>query len=83
MLCEKFQLIYHRWLTHCAADVSTSIYGEKLKEQVEERLDFYDKGVAPRKNIDVMVEALKSVGGGAMDVDTPVTDGEGEITVFF
>jgi nucleolar protein 56 len=27
---------------------------------VEERLDFYDKGVAPRKNIDVMKAAIGS-----------------------
>merc|ERR1711903_101559 len=31
----------------------TNLYGEKLKEQVEERLRFYDTGAAPRKNIDV------------------------------
>jgi hypothetical protein len=28
--------------------------------QVEERLAFYDSGVPPRKNIDVMREAMKS-----------------------
>lgn len=38
----------------------TTAFGEKLREQVEERLDFYDKGVAPRKNIDVMKAALES-----------------------
>lgn len=27
---------------------------------MEERLDFYDKGVAPRKNIDVMKAAQES-----------------------
>jgi len=37
------------------------VFGEKLREQVEERLDFYDKGVAPRKNIDVMKAALENV----------------------
>lgn len=36
------------------------MFGEKLREQVEERLDFYDKGVAPRKNIDVMKAALET-----------------------
>lgn len=35
------------------------MFGEKLREQVEERLDFYDKGVAPRKNIDVMKDAIE------------------------
>jgi nucleolar protein 56 len=43
------------------AEVGTTIFGEKLKEQVEERLSFYDKGVAPRKNIDVMKSALAEV----------------------
>jgi len=45
----------------CFLDTSTTAYGEKLREQVEERLDFYDKGVAPRKNIDVMKSAIESV----------------------
>ncbi|RXH96035.1 hypothetical protein DVH24_008535 [Malus domestica] len=42
------------------ADSSSTVFGEKLREQVEERLDFYDKGVAPRKNIDVMKSAIES-----------------------
>merc|ERR1711920_517292 len=46
------------------ADVTTTAFGEKLKEQVEERLSFYDKGVAPRKNIDVMAQAMKDAGMG-------------------
>ncbi|PON77350.1 Nop domain containing protein [Parasponia andersonii] len=44
----------------CFAEKSTTTFGEKLREQVEERLEFYDKGVAPRKNIDVMKAALES-----------------------
>ncbi|EFJ12362.1 hypothetical protein SELMODRAFT_167367 [Selaginella moellendorffii] len=43
----------------CYLETSTNAFGQKLKEQVEERLDFYDKGVAPRKNIDVMKLACK------------------------
>ena len=34
-----------------------------MKDQVEERLKFYDSGVAPRKNIDVMREAMAASGG--------------------
>ncbi|XP_039689177.1 nucleolar protein 56 isoform X2 [Medicago truncatula] len=45
----------------CFSEKGTSAFGEKLREQVEERLDFYDKGVAPRKNIDVMKSAIESV----------------------
>ncbi|XP_078171590.1 nucleolar protein 56-like [Carex rostrata] len=45
----------------CFSETSTTVFGEKLREQVEERLDFYDKGVAPRKNLDVMKSALESM----------------------
>ena len=38
----------------CFLEQSTDAFGIKLKEQVEERLRFYDEGVAPRKNLDVM-----------------------------
>ncbi|OIT35977.1 PREDICTED: nucleolar protein 56-like [Nicotiana attenuata] len=57
----------------CFLDTSTTTFGEKLREQVEERLDFYDKGVAPRKNIDVMKSAIETVEGKdtEMDVDEP------------
>ncbi|KAJ6882447.1 nucleolar protein 56-like [Populus alba x Populus x berolinensis] len=50
----------------CFSESGTTIFGEKLREQVEERLDFYDKGVAPRKNIDVMKAAI----GSAENKDT-------------
>lgn len=36
------------------SDNPSSAYGVKLREQVEERLEFYKSGKAPRKNIDVM-----------------------------
>lgn len=35
-------------------DEPTKAYGEQLRDQVEERLKFYDTGETPRKNIDVM-----------------------------
>lgn len=47
---------FHFWF----AEKNTNTFGEKLREQVEERLDFYDKGVAPRKNIDVMKSAIEN-----------------------
>jgi len=37
----------------------STVFGEKLREQVEERLKFYETGATPRKNIDVMREALQ------------------------
>ncbi|KAL5209317.1 hypothetical protein ABZP36_004940 [Zizania latifolia] len=51
----------------CYSESATSVFGQKLREQVEERLDFYDKGVAPRKNLDVMKAAIDSVANGASD----------------
>lgn len=42
----------------CFTDVSTSLFGEKLKEQVEERLRFYEEGIAPRKNTAAMEVGL-------------------------
>mmetsp|Transcript_22054 Transcript_22054/g.86719 ORF Transcript_22054/g.86719 Transcript_22054/m.86719 type:complete len:589 (-) Transcript_22054:185-1951(-) len=43
------------------SDVRTAKYGEMLREQVEDRLKFYDSGVAPKKNVDVMMEAKEAV----------------------
>uniref|UniRef100_H3AT53 Nucleolar protein 56 n=1 Tax=Latimeria chalumnae TaxID=7897 RepID=H3AT53_LATCH len=42
----------------CFSEVPTSVFGDKLREQVEERLAFYETGEAPRKNLDVMKEAV-------------------------
>ncbi|XP_042462577.1 nucleolar protein 56-like [Zingiber officinale] len=53
----------------CFSEVNTSIFGQKLREQVEERLDFYDKGVAPRKNVDVMKVAIESSLNNATEKD--------------
>jgi len=45
----------------CFSDVLTNKYGEKLRDQVEERLEFYKTGATPRKNLDVMEEVSKEV----------------------
>lgn len=37
------------------------MFGDKLRDQVEERLSFYETGDVPRKNVDVMKEAVKEV----------------------
>merc|ERR1712128_422214 len=41
------------------SDEPTRVYGEKLRDQVEERLKFYETGDLPRKNVEVMAEALE------------------------
>lgn len=38
----------------CFADVPTTVYGEKLRQQVEDRLKFYESGEVPEKNLVVM-----------------------------
>merc|ERR1712110_254087 len=45
----------------CFSEVSTKIFGEKLKEQVEDRLKFYESGDLPKKNVDAMQEAIAAV----------------------
>ncbi|KAI0225261.1 Nucleolar protein 56, partial [Massospora cicadina] len=42
----------------CFTDKPTSVFGDALKRQVENRLDFYELGVAPLKNVDTMKEAI-------------------------
>ncbi|GAB4819399.1 hypothetical protein N2152v2_006445 [Parachlorella kessleri] len=52
----------------CFMDIATDAFGQKLREQVEERLRFYEEGVAPRKNLDVMHEVLGSLKAKEGDV---------------
>ena len=42
----------------CFLEQTTNVFGKKLKDQVEERLRFYEDGTAPRKNLTVMKEAM-------------------------
>ncbi|OVA15409.1 Nop domain [Macleaya cordata] len=60
----------------CFSESNTTVFGEKLREQVEERLDFYDKGIAPRKNVDMMKAAIEQNKGDEMDVE----DGAAEVS---
>lgn len=55
-----------------SADTPTSVYGNSLKQQVEDRLKFYESGETPRKNIDVMKEAM---GLAAEEVPAATTNG--------
>jgi nucleolar protein 56 len=48
----------------CFSDEATTIFGERLKDQIEERLAFLVEGTKPRKNLDVMQEAIKEVTKG-------------------
>lgn len=42
----------------CFTEIPSITFGEKLREQVEERLVFFETGATPRKNIHVMQEAI-------------------------
>lgn len=55
-------------------DPPSHLYGQKLRDQVEERLQFYETGKAPRRNLDVMQEASREIaaakkGSGHVDDD--------------
>ena len=39
----------------------TDLYGLKMKEQVEQRLNFYETGVPPQKNADAMLEVAEEI----------------------
>jgi nucleolar protein 56 len=56
------------------SDEPTRLYGEKLRDQVEERLKFYETGAAPRKNIDVMAEVARELKAGAVNDDEDMED---------
>ncbi|RHY44135.1 hypothetical protein DYB38_004038 [Aphanomyces astaci] len=46
-------------------DEPTTAYGDQMKEQVEERLAFYESGAAPRKNVDVMAQVSETLKASA------------------
>uniref|UniRef100_A0A673ZCK4 Nucleolar protein 56 n=1 Tax=Salmo trutta TaxID=8032 RepID=A0A673ZCK4_SALTR len=50
------------------SEVPTCVFGDKLRDQVEERLSFYETGEAPRKNLDVMKEVVIQAGEVAAEI---------------
>lgn len=52
------RLIKRLYLFYLFTETQSSVFGQKLHDQVEDRLKFYETGEAPRKNIDVMKEAI-------------------------
>jgi len=45
----------------CFAEQPSTVFGSKMKEQVEDRLKFFETGDIPKKNVDVMTEAINSL----------------------
>uniref|UniRef100_A0A3B3T6I0 Nucleolar protein 5A n=1 Tax=Paramormyrops kingsleyae TaxID=1676925 RepID=A0A3B3T6I0_9TELE len=55
-------------LIDCISEEPTSVFGDKLRDQVEERLSFYETGETPRKSLDVMKEAVLKAGEEAAEI---------------
>ena len=53
----------------CFTEVSTNAFGAALKQQVEDRLKFYETGEIPKKNIDAMKEAMEVADNDDSDDD--------------
>jgi nucleolar protein 56 len=53
-----------------SADNPTAKFGEALRQQVEERLLFFDKGEPPSKNADAMRKVLDDI-AAEMEIDEP------------
>jgi RNA processing factor Prp31 len=45
----------------CFTETPTTVFGDALKGQVEERLKFYETGETPKKNLEVMQGAISDV----------------------
>lgn len=47
----------------CFSEVPVATFGDFLREQVEERLKYFETGQVPQKNVDVMVKAQEEAEG--------------------
>jgi hypothetical protein len=48
-----------------AGTPGTNQFGVMLRQQVEERLEFYKSGATPQKNLDVMAKVMAALGDAA------------------
>ncbi|KAJ2798557.1 Nucleolar protein 56, partial [Coemansia helicoidea] len=53
----------------CYSDAPTSAFGEALKQQVEDRLKFFETGEQPSKNSETMEKVLKALADADIDDD--------------
>jgi nucleolar protein 56 len=61
----------------CFSDAPTDKFGQALKKQVEERLEFFDSGALPEKNIEVMKRVMNDLDLDDMEEDAaPVKAGK-------
>ena len=59
---------------YLSTETQSSVFGQKLHDQVEDRLKFYESGEAPRKNIDVMKEAIAEFEEKNQEMDGDVSE---------
>ncbi|KAJ2799697.1 Nucleolar protein 56 [Coemansia guatemalensis] len=59
----------------CFADSPNSVFGEALKQQVEDRLSFYETGAQPSKNSETMDKVLQALADAGIEDDMDVDDG--------
>ncbi|CAK9780757.1 putative small nuclear ribonucleo protein [Cutaneotrichosporon oleaginosum] len=63
----------------CFSDVPTNKFGEALRAQVEERLAFFETGVAPSKNADAIQKALKAIAADLGEDEDDDDDEDGDV----
>jgi nucleolar protein 56 len=51
------------------SDSASNVFGQKLRQQVEDRLEFYKSGATPKKNQDVMKEAMSEDSKAAVPME--------------
>ncbi len=59
----------------CFSDIPLPTYGEHMRQQVEDRLKFYESGELPKKNLEVMKEAGEDVEVSSGKVSGALTRG--------
>ncbi|QRV92392.1 small nuclear ribonucleoprotein [Ceratobasidium sp. AG-Ba] len=60
----------------CFSDAPVAKFGEALRAQVEERLNFFETGAPPTKNSEAMRKVLESIGLDDEDEDDDMADAE-------
>lgn len=51
----------------CFSEKPSTLFGEALKQQVEDRLKFYETGEIPKKNIDVMAGVISETAAASSE----------------
>ena len=60
----------------CFSDIPVPTFGDFLRQQVEDRLKYFETGVIPKKNLDVMKEAIDAAETEKVDAPKKVRKAE-------